>query len=268
MLNLCSPEKGVSIATQLNLVVLAPPDSRLQSPPGLTPASRNDLIARMQHLRGRIYLQDGAIEKRRVRDGRHRLPEDARSWHLLVEDSSGEIRGCVRVQIHNAETNISKLAAYRAVRSMGLQWGTKCRNALHEEMKLAQRLRVPLLEVGGLALDEKIRGSLALIKMAGGIQRLAGQMGGAIGIGTVTCRHNTSLMLRRLGGRSLETGEDFLPSYYDPQYRCEMEILKFYSWAPSSHLHRYLQNPHLYSPSRAMPRRLAVSSQPLFTTPA
>jgi hypothetical protein len=52
-------------------------------------------------------------------------------------------------------------------------------------------------------------------------------------ISTATRRHCASSILRRIGGRGLACGEIDLPSYYDPQYDCEMELLKFYSWAPN-----------------------------------
>lgn len=241
--NLCLLGERVPPQTRppLSLLVLPPSDIRLQSAPGTRRLNRSDLIARMQRLRGRIYLQDGAIEEEAVLDGRHRTPQDARSWHLLMEDADGEIRGCVRAQVHHPETRLSSLAAYRATRAMDLDWGTKCKSALLAELRLAHRLKVPVLEFGGLAVDERIRGSSALVKMAAAIQSLAEHLGGAIGIGTVTRRHNTTAMLRRLGGQSLEVKGDLLPCYYDPRYRCEMEILKFYSWMPSHHHHKYIR---------------------------
>jgi hypothetical protein len=36
-----------------------------------------------------------------------------------------------------------------------------------------------------------------------------------------------------MGGRSLETQGLELPAYYDPQYECEMEILRFCSSHPN-----------------------------------
>src|SRR5258708_829442 len=57
--------------------------------------------------------------------------------------------------------------------------------------------------------------------------------GNAISLSTVTRRHCASSILRRIGGRSLTHGGVELPTYYDPQYDCEMELLKFYSWGPN-----------------------------------
>src|SRR5512140_2452445 len=54
---------------------------------------RDQLLAAMQRLRGRIYLEDGAIEARHLTDGRHRVDLDEGSWHLLVVDEDDRARG-------------------------------------------------------------------------------------------------------------------------------------------------------------------------------
>ena len=45
--------------------------------------------------------------------------------------------------------------------------------------------------------------------------------------------HAASTSLRRIGGRCLESEDGKFPSYHDPHYRCEIEILRFYSWSPN-----------------------------------
>lgn len=62
---------------------------------------------------------------------------------------------------------------------------------------------------------------------------LTAGLGGCLGITTATVRHCSSLILRRLGGQSLELAGLPLPSYFDPTYGCEMEILRFDSRAPN-----------------------------------
>jgi hypothetical protein len=61
--------------------------------------------------------------------------------------------------------------------------------------------------------------------------------GGAVGVSTATRRHCSSSILRRIGGKSLENAGIAIPPYYDPQYKCDMEILRFHSWKPNP---RYL----------------------------
>jgi len=52
-------------------------------------------------------------------------------------------------------------------------------------------------------------------------------MGGAIGVCSATFRHGSASILSRLGGKRLESDGIQLPSYYDPQHRCMVEILRF-----------------------------------------
>jgi hypothetical protein len=50
---------------------------------------------------------------------------------------------------------------------------------------------------------------------------------------TATVRHCSSTILRRLGGSDLTVDGRGVPSYYDPRYKCEMELLRFDSRHPS-----------------------------------
>jgi hypothetical protein len=50
---------------------------------------------------------------------------------------------------------------------------------------------------------------------------------------TATVRHCSSTILRRLGGSDLQVGGRRVPSYHDPRYKCEMELLRFDSRYPS-----------------------------------
>src|ERR1700683_721731 len=69
------------------------------------PGWRQELMADMQRLRGRIYVQDGAITPDELTsDGRHEQPIDEESWHLLVLSVSGRVLGCTRYLQHHAST--------------------------------------------------------------------------------------------------------------------------------------------------------------------
>jgi hypothetical protein len=59
-------------------------------------------------------------------------------------------------------------------------------------------------------------------------------LGGALGLTTATVRHSSSTILRRLGGSLLGSGDSIVPSYYDPKYDCEMELLRFDSRRPNA----------------------------------
>ena len=59
-------------------------------------------------------------------------------------------------------------------------------------------------------------------------------LGGTVGISTATMRHASSAILQKLGGSRLGDGGQPLPSYLDPKYRCEMQLLQFDTSNPAS----------------------------------
>ncbi|MEO8098733.1 MAG: hypothetical protein ABI811_13610 [Acidobacteriota bacterium] len=150
-----------------------------------------------------------------------------------MEDASGEVKACVRAQVHHPTTDASKLGVYKSAIAKHPEWQGTFSQALKTEMDLARLLQIPMLEVGGLALHESVRGTSAVLKLVIAIYGLAKNVGGAVGLSTVTTRHGASSILRRLGGESMSHSGIAVPPYYDPQYRCDMEVLKFYSWKPS-----------------------------------
>ncbi|MEO5922590.1 MAG: hypothetical protein ABIR70_02070 [Bryobacteraceae bacterium] len=129
-------------------------------------------------------------------------------------------------------TSQMQLGVSKAAVADDPRWGKTFTSALRSEITLAQQLQVPILEVGGLAIDSSFRGSTAILQMVFAIYGLAQSLGGAIGISTVTKRHQAAMVLRRLGGQSLSHEGQEVPAYFDPSYGCEMELLKFYSWSP------------------------------------
>src|SRR5262245_8399172 len=69
-----------------------------------------ELLAQMQRLRGRIYLNDDAINRSDLTsDGRHALPIDERSWHILTMDEQGKISGCLRFLEESKATRFEDL---------------------------------------------------------------------------------------------------------------------------------------------------------------
>jgi len=57
--------------------------------------------------------------------------------------------------------------------------------------------------------------------------------GGALGMTTATFRHCSAVILQRLGGSRFESAGATLPPYYDPRYKCMMEMLRFDSRRPN-----------------------------------
>ena len=196
-------------------------------------ARRDKLLVEMQRLRGSVYLEDGAIEAGQLTDGRHRADADEVSWHLLVVDEDDRVWGCLRFHAHPAQTRFLQLNVSRSPLAHSEQWGEKLRAAVEAEFALSRSLDLPCVEIGGWALALGIRGTTEAVRMALAMYGLSQAVGGSVGISTATRRHCSASILRRIGGRSLQYDGLELPPYNDPQFKCEMEILRFYSWAPN-----------------------------------
>jgi hypothetical protein len=213
------------------LVLLAPPEAfvprRFENV--RASASRYDqLLASLQRLRGRVYLEDGAIAPSQLASGgRHLLPGDEHAWHVVALDEAGEVAGCSRYLAHPNTVPFHRLSVRHAALADSAQWGEMFRGAVAQEVELARRRGVAYVEVGGWALAPKLRRTREALRVALATFGLARALGGCIGITTATRRHCSSDILRRIGGRSLHVNQVDLPAYYDPQYGCQMEVLRF-----------------------------------------
>lgn len=224
-------------AGQTRLVLLAPPGAHV---PGVfrnqqyDSARHEKLLGDMQRFRGRVYLQDGAIERDELaEEGRHRVEVDGDSWHLLAMDGCGAICGCVRYCAHDDGASFSDLWVRHSALANSSVWGRKFRSAVESGMEQARRRKVSYVEVGGWAISEERRWTVEALRIALATYGLARTLGGCIGITTATMRHCSASILRRLGGSTLPAGESGLPPYYDPQFKCDMEVLHFDSEYPA-----------------------------------
>ena len=228
------------------LVLLAPNKDRV--PSSFSNASFDEgrhgsLLAETQRLRGRIYLEDGAIEASQLTsDGRHCVPNDDNSWHLLDLDANGNVCGCSRYFVHDNTVPFSQLGVRKAALAQTDRWGQKLRWAIEADLELARRRDLDYAEVGCWALREDLRGSTEAIRIALGTYGLARSLGGCIGVTAATVRHCSSSILRRIGGRALEAGGTLLPSYHDPNYKCEMTILRFDSSRPNPRYEPWIEH--------------------------
>ena len=218
------------------LILLAPSSARLPAMFNRPRVDRNrywNLLHELQRLRGEVYLQDGAIEETSLVDGRHHSDLDCSSWHLLVTDAHDRIRGCARFHEHARTAPVSELTAARCALARIPEWTDTFFSALRTEVAFSDYLDIPFVELGGWALGEEIRGTSEALRIALATYAFWQMFGGAISISTATRRHCASSILRRIGGRTLSHDGVELPAYYDPQYDCQMELLKFYAWAPN-----------------------------------
>lgn len=213
------------------LILLAPEGAvapEAFSSPVYDPDLYDELLAGMQRLRGSTYASDGAIRPSDLtEDGRHLSPADRKAWHVLVTDSGNDVCGCARYLAYDNNISFDDLNLKTSALAQDSEWGPLLRLAVENEIALARDLKVAYAEVGGWALHDRIRFSSEALRIALTTYALSRTLGGSIGISTVTVRHCSSAILQRIGGAVLSFAGRRLPLYYDPQYQCEMSILRF-----------------------------------------
>jgi hypothetical protein len=213
-----------SIIRQLRLRILAPALGTIPSAlPNrcIDPAVHANLIYATQVLRGTVYNEYAPIASQLFPDGRHYLPSDAHSWHIVLQDTcEQQIAGCIRYRpIHDfEELTVSQSALARSHR-----YGPLLRAAVERDIAATENAGMHYAEVGMWALRPEVRCSSAAINLALMMFVLAECLGGGLGITTATTRHHSASILRRLGGRRLAG----LPTYYEPRYGCVIEVLHF-----------------------------------------
>jgi len=101
-------------------------------------------------------------------------------------------------------------------------------------MEFARKERMLFGEVGGWAIAPERRCTIEPLRTILATYGLLRLLGGVTGIATATHRHGSAPILRRIGLSALEGGGLEMPPYYDPQYQCDMEILRFDSRYPAA----------------------------------
>jgi len=188
----------------------------------------------MQMLRGAIYLRDGAVRRSELLpDGRHHQLIDDTSWHVLAIDREGRVCGGARYHRTSNQAGFSGLGLATSSMAQCDVWGRKLRAAVEADRRLAGARGVSYVEFGGWALAEELRCSIEGLRIALAMYGLAQNLGGCIGVSSATRRHHSSSILRRIGGRPLVAEGVELPAYYDAQFSCQMEILRFDSASPN-----------------------------------
>lgn len=206
------------------------------------PERHEALLSQMQRLRGAVYLKDGAIRSNQLTtDGRHKLPVDDRSWHVLTFDDNDKVSGCSRYCVHPEDVQYNQLELVGSALATDVRWKDALRSAIEADLSLARQLKMSFAEAGGWALSEALRGTTEALRIALASYSLAGLLGGAIGMSTATVRNCSSSILRRLGGHSLQFRGMAFPKYFDPNYQCEMELLRFDSRYPQPRFREWVQ---------------------------
>jgi len=222
---------------QTRLVVLPP--SRVDAPEifrNVDSSNRRHqrLLAGMQRLRGRVYEADGAIRPTELTpDGRHKLSVDARSWHVLSLDASAEVVACLRYTEGSDASGFDGLRVRDAAVARCPLQGGRVRRAVEGEIERARRLSIGFGEVGGWAVREDHRWTPESLRIVLATYALLELLGRRAGVATATFRHGSAAILLRIGLSTLQTDGEEIPPYYDPQYGCLMEILRFDSRFPN-----------------------------------
>ena len=218
-------------------VLLAPPQSgrvpfrRVRH----DPSRYQQLLAQAQMLRGRVYLQDGAIQPWQLCSGsRYIQKADGASWHLLTVDENEKVTACLRYLAHAPGVSFSDLAISQSSIAQSIELGPVLREAVETDIQCARRRGLAYVELGGWAISEELRCSTEAIRALLTVYAIVQSLGGARALTTATTRHHSSSILKRVGGQSLTAHGVEFPPYYDEQYKCEMELLRFDSSAPNA----------------------------------
>lgn len=226
------------------LVLLAPSKSsvpRAFTRAGVEEGNYCKILSAVQRLRGTVYVEDGAIKPHQLtHDDRYAVPADERSWHLVTLDEHGNVTGCARYCLHSSRVTYSELGVSDSALAASPQWGHLFRSAICNELALARASRVGFAELGGWALHSEYRCTTEALRIALGTYSLASLLGEAVGVSTATVRNCSASILQRLGGHRLEVAGVTLPAYNDPQYNCDMEILRFDSKRPAERFARWI----------------------------
>lgn len=202
------------------------------------PDEHTALLGDVQRFRGRSYLADGAIrENDLTSDGRHLQPVDNESWHLVIRDENGGIVGCARY--HSAPVpRFASTAAAKSALAQSPLWRPKVERVVENAICLARQRGALFAELGGWCVADAARNTRHALNSVLYMFALGELLGGTIGLSTATTRHASSSILQRLGAKKASLRGESLPSYYDPRFACEMELLQFDSRMPAP---RYAQ---------------------------
>lgn len=256
------------------LLLLAPPDTAIPeffNRCEFDAARHRSIVRDVQRLRGSVYLEDGALDSRQLSaDGLHLTPEDERSWHLVATDSRGRVSGCTWYREHDNTVYLHRLRLRNCPLARTDEWRDRLWKAVEREIADSRRDGLRYAEVGGWAVSAESRCRSEGLVLALAAYSLGRICGGAIGITTATVRHGSSSILCRIGGRPLQVDGWTMPPYYDDQYRCVMEILRFDSREPSvrfrplvDRLHERLADvPVIARPYWPLIRTLTAPTQP------
>src|SRR5438045_3054665 len=105
----------------------------------VSPRRYERLLAEMQRFRGRLYVQDGAIEEAQLTSGKHQLETDEDSWHLLILNAADEVCGCIRYRELCNQADFSELGVAKSGLAASDRWRHELKSAVEAELSLSRR---------------------------------------------------------------------------------------------------------------------------------
>jgi hypothetical protein len=212
-------------------VLLAPNDSDVSAfrDVAVDPYRHSELLAEAQRLRGKVYLDIGALDASQLsEDGRHVHAVDTQSWHLMTLDGDGHVVACLRYLVHRSGVPFSELTIARSAVSKSAKWGQWLRRAVENQLRQARRRGCFYIEMGGWAITEALRCTTEALRMIVTAFALAESWGGALGITNANSQGCSASILRRIGGQRLTVDGVELPPYKEIEYGSfETEVLSF-----------------------------------------
>lgn len=194
---------------------------------------QTDIVQELQRFRGNFYYADGALQKSDLTpDGRHHQDIDLQSWHLLSLDPAGSIVSCARYYAPE-NPQFERTSAARSSLAATPEWRAKLKVAIEEAIQSSKQRGMNFAELGGWCISINCRNSREVLRTVLSMFALGRILGGTLALSTATKRHASAEILRRLGGYPLEANGTVLPAYFEPLYRCEMELLAFDSSLPA-----------------------------------
>jgi hypothetical protein len=224
-------------AIERQLVLVAPgPASCINGFANVTndAARKRALIHEMQRLRGSIYLDEGNVTHHELTaDGRHQTAEDDKSWHLLMTDDHGRVRSCVLYLEHDNVVSMGDLRLRECPLVTSPASRGRVTAAVESEIGRARHDGLRFGELGGWAITRERRCTPDGLMMTLAVYALCRMRGGALCITTANVAHSCSSILRRVGGSYIEFEGTPIPSYFDPRYNTDIDLLRFDSRYPS-----------------------------------
>lgn len=227
-----APDIGVSsLRSSRKIILLGPALSDVPSSfcnVVSDPEQYSRLLADAQRFRGRMYLEDGAINSSDLTpDGRHHQASDLQGWHILTVGDSASVQGCARCTCQTGRVSFSDLTVGTSALAMSDKWGNKVRRAMEETLDGVVQRGHAYGELGGWAIAPHLRCTTEMLRIALSTWALVRLLGIHFLFSTATRRHCSASILRKLGGRPVVVDGTEIPHYYEPRYGCDMELLQF-----------------------------------------